>query len=122
MVKRRFFKKVAKEKGAGSEARILHILLGSESDWPGWLKTIRPATEEEDKTGCDIVAGTDVGKLYLQVKSSWTGVDHFNNRRRSKLISTIVSRPLDEPEKLFKIAIRKLSDMRDQVRKIRGWS
>jgi len=117
----KLFKKVAKEKGTGAEVRILNILLEHKNDWPDWLASVRSATQEEDKRGVDIVAVADIGKLYLQVKSSWTGVKHFNTRRRSKMISTILSRPQDKSEDVLKIAIRKLSNMRDEIRKIRDW-
>lgn len=41
------------------------------------MKTARHATREEDHRGIDIVLETDVGRLYLQVKSSYRGVEEF---------------------------------------------
>lgn len=121
MVRPTLFKKVAKEKGTGGEARILNLLLSNKDAWPEWLHSIRAATYSEDQKGCDVVIATDVGKLYLQVKSSWTGIEHFKKKRKSKMIETILSRPQDDPKEVFRIAIRKLSDMRNQIAKMRGW-
>ena len=44
---------------------------------PDWLHRAVPASGTEDHHGIDIVVHTDVGKLYLQIKSSQYGVRKF---------------------------------------------
>lgn len=45
--------------------------------WPEWIYSGRPATHEEDCRGIDCVFETDVGELYIQVKSSRDAVEKF---------------------------------------------
>jgi hypothetical protein len=115
MTPSKLLKKVAREKGKDGEIRIINSLENNKDNWPQWIIEIREATKDEDKKGCDIVVKTDIGKLYLQVKSSWTGVKDFNSKRRSKIIATILSRPEEDETKLFNIAIKKLSSMRKEI-------
>lgn len=49
---------------------------------PPWLLSARHASRAEDRAGIDIVLETDVGRLYLQVKSSTRGMLGFLEKKR----------------------------------------
>ncbi|OHB25467.1 MAG: hypothetical protein A2542_00570 [Parcubacteria group bacterium RIFOXYD2_FULL_52_8] len=63
-------------------------------DWakPDWVLSIRPGSEEKDAQGIDFVMYTkDVGKIFIQVKSSHRGAlrfmdEHPRNPRHIVLI------------------------------------
>lgn len=54
-----------------------------------WVKGARRATPEEDAKGVDIIVDTDVGPLFLQVKSSRMYSREFERKKRSKLIAVV---------------------------------
>lgn len=60
---------VSKERGASAERRVL-LALAEAVSRTEWLRGAWRSTPDEDARGIDIVANTDVGQLYLQVKSS----------------------------------------------------
>lgn len=44
---------------------------------PHWLRSSRKATVTEDRQGIDIVAMTDIGKLFIQIKGTERAVEQF---------------------------------------------
>ena len=112
--------RIGKKKGRDGEDRILLVLKNSQDSWPGWLKSVRLATKEEDKKGCDIVADTDVGNLYLQIKSSITGVKEFKRRQRKKMIAILISRPEMSQTQIINQSLQSLQSLRGSIISIRG--
>lgn len=47
-----------------------------------WILGVRQATHAEDANGIDVVVSTDVGKLFLQVKSSKAGLQRWRAKNR----------------------------------------
>lgn len=58
---------------------------------PKWATAARRATPEEDTQGIDIVVNTDVGALFLQVKSSRMSAREFAKKHQSDPIECIVA-------------------------------
>lgn len=58
---------------------------------PKWAIFARRATPEEDALGIDIVVQTDVGALFLQVKSSRMAAREFAKKHHSQPIECIVA-------------------------------
>lgn len=69
--------KLANEIGIRAEEKAVEALLTSPI--PFWIIRARRAKPEEDHKGIDIVVFTDVGKLYIQVKSSKREVRRFRS-------------------------------------------
>ena len=71
---------IANQRGRTSEQRVLEAcqLPGR----PAWMKSARAATRAEDHDGIDVVVESDVGKLFVQVKSSRRGKADFEEKRR----------------------------------------
>lgn len=112
---RNLLKQVRKERGYAGEQRVLIALEGNRTSWPEWLISIRKATEDEDIRGCDIVAETDVGKLYLQIKSSKVGIEKFHKRNRKKMIAAIISYITWTETEMSDHAIKALVSLRKDV-------
>ncbi len=67
-------------RGEQQEQRLVKILsqyLEHDTDVPPWLHRIALGTHEQDHQGIDVVATTDVGPLFIQVKSSEIFKRHF---------------------------------------------
>lgn len=106
----------ANQRGATNENRVLSVL---EEDQPPWLISVRSATNEEDSKGVDIVVDTDVGKLFLQVKSSKTGVAKHKSKRRQSMIGVVRCSHRVSDARLRARAHGVLRSLRKQVLKIR---
>jgi hypothetical protein len=87
------------QKGIHAERRLLSIL--ESHPYPPWMYGVRPATKEEDERGIDIVVTTDVGPIYIQVKSSWNGMSSFFRKRRKAMIAVIVVNDRISDAKIF---------------------
>ncbi|GEM_PF-5632750 len=65
-------------KGMLREFDVLEACCFQDWEKPAWLDTIRPGSEAEDHKGIDFVMETkDVGKIFIQVKSSTWQADRF---------------------------------------------
>lgn len=108
----------ANEKGKLAELRCLNAvseLIGICS----WIHHVRLATSKEDARGIDVVVETDVGKLYLQVKSSHNGARKYRYKRpRAKTIILIIM-PEMSNEKIFNTVQVRLGCLRKHFKKIR---
>lgn len=93
----------ARKRGCRSEHRVLEAL--SLPSRPAWIRTVRAATKAEDRAGIDVVIESDLGKLYVQVKTgtavSWTsaapslnGADTTSSVRVTPAPSTKTTVPL----------------------------
>lgn len=107
---RQILGKVGRERGTSSEARVLAAcqLEGR----PPWMVSARAATREEDHAGIDVVIESDVGKLFVQVKSSRRGKAAFLERRRRAVVGVVVASVADAPERLLAKVVGALAPIR----------
>jgi hypothetical protein len=109
----------ANERGAHNEGRVLEAVerLATELDW---ISGGRKGTEEEDAAGVDVVVETDVGPLYLQVKSSKFGAGSFKEkRRRPKWLGVVVVGSVND-RALRRRVTAALHPLRGRAKKKRG--
>lgn len=110
------FGAVRAERGFQNESAALRALQDDSFKRPEWFKSVRRADREEDKRGIDIVVEThDVGRLYLQVKSSKVFARRFAEKRRPSLIGLIVASYSDDPKELHRRAMDELETLYRQV-------
>ena len=84
--------KAGREKGKHAEQRVLqavHELTKSVT----WMNSTRRSTSQEDTQSIDVVLETNIGMLFVQVKSSRTGARHFRRKRRRAHIVIVVIEP-----------------------------
>ena len=108
----------AKKRGRRSESHVLDAL--ALPSRPEWIRSVRKATKDEDHHGIDVVVESDVGKLFVQVKSSRGGKAHFEERRRSARIVVVVAKVTDSPEGLLRKVVGELVKVRAEYLKERG--
>jgi hypothetical protein len=100
----------ARKRGRTSEERVLEALeLPSR---PAWMGAVRKATPAEDHAGIDVVVESDVGKLFVQVKSSRGGKAAFGKRRRSARVGVVVVGVTDSPDKVLAKVVGELGKIR----------
>lgn len=78
------FRKVGRERGRDKEDRFFKLFRYGKvpPGFPPWFHGICSATQEEDCRGIDAIAFTDdVGKIFLQIKSSKAGVEKFKKQQ-----------------------------------------
>lgn len=62
-----------------------------------WLQSARRASRQEDARGIDVVVESDIGLLYIQVKSSRFCARKFRQKRpNSKAIVVIITPDMDD--------------------------
>lgn len=84
---------LANAKGHNNEKKVVDAC---KNNLPKWIKDIRHGTPEEDCNGIDVVVETDVGKIFLQIKSSKGGkLDFLNGKHASKNILVIIVKEQD---------------------------
>lgn len=123
----RIFKKIHEERdrkngrtgtkrGKENERRLVASFEQYQGTLPSWFFAIYPATQEEDESGADAVIDTqDVGRLYLQVKSSQSGVRKFYKRRRKKMIGVIVISDKQSNDDIVHVALSILESLRAKL-------
>lgn len=109
----------ANERGQRNENRVWICLdsIGTPAG-PSWAKSARKATEAEDKGGVDFVVHTDVGTVYLQVKSSHSGANEFlkNHRAARELpVGVVIVLENTTDEGLREQVFFKLTMLRERV-------
>lgn len=109
--------RAANQRGETNEIRVLNVL---QTEQPAWMFSARAATEDEDSKGVDIVVDTDVGKLFLQVKSSRTGVAKHKSKRRASMIGVVRCHHRVSDAQLRVRTHGVLISLRKQVLTIRG--
>lgn len=108
---RRAFGKIAHQKGLSSE-NLTKVALKDLSESVGWVNDFRRANRLEDrKKGIDFVVETDVGKIFLQIKSSQTGKE--NSLKKHPKIPVIIVNNGFKPEEIREVIITTLSEQRN---------
>ena len=106
--------KVNFEKGLSREKKFLRALRPPYRP-PSWIYEVRPATRKEDTRGIDVVVLTDVGNIYIQVKSSERAKRKFLEKRRSTMIEVIVVSSSDNHYDLQWKFLRAVSEIREEL-------
>ena len=106
-------------KGLLNEQRLVDLL--NSGPRPSWLFRASKANEGMDQRGIDVEVFTDVGTLYLQVKSSSKEAQRFRKKYRELKhfvpISVVVLQDDKSLEDIRKQAFSLLIAMRDDKRK-----
>lgn len=101
---RRAFEKIGYQRGAFSES-LAKVALKNLTESVDWITNFRKADEKEDKKrGIDFVIETDVGNIFLQIKSSQTGKE--SSLKKHPRIPVVV---IDKNESLEEIQ-RKITE------------
>lgn len=106
---------IAHERGLRNEQRVLFAC--QNPNRPSWMLSARIATKEEDHNGIDIVIQSDIGKLFVQVKSSEKGKEAFSERRRRARVAIIVVHHNDTENDLLNKVVLELTKLRNQFRR-----
>ena len=110
--------KIARQRGRTSEQRVLEACQLPAR--PAWMKSARAATRAEDHDGIDVVVESDVGKLFVQVKSSRRGKADFEERRRRARVAVVVVGAGDAAEKVLRKVVGELAKVRAEYLRERG--
>ena len=106
--------KIGNERGLENEFKVLNGVRGASSK-PAWYRDVRHATREEDDRGIDVVVYTDIGELYLQVKSSKFRAVQFKRKSRKQMIGMIVVKVKDTLDQLGAKAFAEVGRLRSQI-------
>lgn len=116
------FRKVGRDRGRDKEDRFLKLFRYGRvpSGFPDWFHGIRPVSQEEDCRGIDAIAFTDdVGKIFLQIKSSKAGVEKFKKQqekyRERKWMFPIIVRDTDSDADILEKTRYVLSQARIKI-------
>jgi hypothetical protein len=109
---------LARRRGLENEKRVINAC--KLKTRPPWMQDVRKATPEEDRDGIDVVVESDVGKLYVQVKSSAVAKVAFQDKRRRARVAVVVVRPNDSKSDLLRKVLDGLSGLRGVFLEKRG--
>ena len=110
--------KIGHDRGRTNERHVLEACrLPSR---PAWMTGARAASRAEDHDGIDVVVESDVGKLFVQVKSSRTGKAAFTERRRRARVAVVVVKSGDTLEDVLRRVVGALAPLRKEYLAERG--
>lgn len=122
----RAIKGITLERGKKAEENFFKAMMTSASaEMPKWFVRVRRPTLKEDRhEGKDaIIVTSDVGELFIQIKSSETGANHFRQGRhflKNKFIAIVVIREQDTLEDIRANARHAFSQLRQDILKSRN--
>lgn len=106
---------IANDRGNKNQNRVLQSVVRHQHHTK-WIDGVRLATAREDHTGIDLVVTTDVGPLYLQVKSSRAGMKQFmRHGRRKAMIALVRCNENVSDTRLDRDTLNKLQGLRAQL-------
>lgn len=117
----------AKQLGHNNERRVVEAYSEQEHGFfPPWIKSVRLATQEEDRRGIDVVFATEVGEIFVQLKGSSFGKEEFfrrqNNGEVDWRIVVVVIFPSDLPIRIREIVTPLISkEYKRLLDKKNGW-
>ncbi len=89
------------ERGLQAEEKVKRIFCKErKATWPVWLYGVRKGYEEEDHHGIDFVARTDIGDIFIQIKSSESGALNFKNHPKYNPLTALVVIKARDDEKV----------------------
>lgn len=106
-------------KGARAEVAVVEVLNTHEKR-PDWLGDARGCTFEEDGRGIDVVVETDMGDIFIQVKSSYENAQKFRRKWPQRTVGIAVIRPNDSRDTIFNKAIDAVAKQRAELRNAYG--
>ncbi len=95
---------VTKGLGSFNEHRALAVLVQVPEDdqLPAWFKEVITPTHDQDMRGIDLIVNTDVGHIYIQIKSSEAGRKRFESQaKRNRPIAVVVVKH-DEDDRIVR--------------------
>lgn len=108
--------KAGHQRGTNAEDRVERLIQQiGQSGWPKWIQSGRRATSLEDQGGIDFIFLTDIGDLYLQIKSSKVGVKSHLGKKKKKLIGCVIVKGTDSSTTIQSRIISKLAELRKQL-------
>jgi hypothetical protein len=109
---RRILGGIGLERGRGNEKRVLEAC--QLPTRPKWMLEVRRGTRAEDHAGIDLVIESDVGKLFVQVKSSRRGKADFEEKRRSARVAVVIVRAGDSQEQILSKVVSAVAPLRKE--------
>lgn len=106
---------LSRQRGRRNEEEAVALLAADWKKRPAWLGEVRLATRAEDRAGVDLVAASDVGPLYVQVKSSNDGRRRYELRGRRCFMVEVVVAPVRCPGLYRARLLDALADLRRRV-------
>lgn len=115
------FGRTEQELGEANERRVLEAFQ-DRALFPDWLAGVRRATNGEDARGIDVVFATrDLGKLFIQVKSSERRARDFSKAHaRGTRISVVIVTHRETPESIRRSVLVLLERERAWILRKRG--
>lgn len=116
-------KDYALEKGRRNEERFFEAMNDPLADnLPRWIQgVLRPTSSQDRFEGIDAIVKTaDVGKLFVQIKSSKAGEEKFLKGKYNKSIIVVVIGKSDTPAEIRAKARKPLSELRFQYLKLKS--
>ena len=117
---KRLLGKLAADRGRARERHVL-AACGLRTR-PAWMRSARAATRVEDHRGIDVVIESDVGNLFVQVKSSRLGKAKFERRRRAARSVVVVVDAGDSLEAVLGRVVGEVAKVRGEYVAQRGWA
>lgn len=111
--------KVGLERGHRLEQRIVEAFqnIQGKSEKPDWFQGIRLSNPNQDRKGIDVIVESDVGDLYLQIKSCSNGkIKFFKQRghfRHKKPIAVVVAQYHESDEELRQRVVLAATELRE---------
>lgn len=119
----RLFRRLGRQKGRNNEGRFFSAFKDESAPLPDWFVGIERATREEDCCGIDAVLITkDVGKIFVQIKSSKSGRRKFKDfhPHNPKHIVVVVVRTEDGAEEIRQCLWRTVAPERQRLLALRS--
>lgn len=102
-------------RGDAAERRVLAAL--TRPDRPAWIVKVRRARRGENRSGVDVVVDTDVGRVFLQVKSSVAGAQKWRRDHAwdDRPIGIVIAGPAAGDAVVYGRVLAALILLREQV-------
>ena len=111
------------KRGHDNEDRLIRIVCERKIRWPSWFHDIYRGLLSQEGLGIDAVVKTDVGKIFVQIKSSRAYAAKFSNlqrrRRYDQHIAIVVVNLNMNNEDIFQKLIYFVSEKRNKFLKER---
>lgn len=111
------------KKGRRTEDRFFEAMeVSFVKEMLAWVSDVCRASKKEDAKGIDAVIISDVGKLFIQIKSSEAGAIKFRNGRncRHRMIRIIIIREHHSPGEIREKAKNILIELRQSILSLRS--
>ncbi len=106
-------------KGRENERKVIEAFETARVQTPRWFRGIDWAPQELDGDGVDFIVASDIGQLYLQIKSSDALADRFRTRqarrRYNRYIAVVSTQGCATPEDICHKVINAVGKKRAQL-------